>query len=810
MKDEKNIELTKDTDNGLTFETFKEQVINDFVLVCKSREASVLARKEVLTGKAKFGITGDGKEAAQIAMAKTFKNGDFRAGYYRDQTFMFATGMGNMQQFFAQLYADPALQNDPFSAGRQMNSHFATRSLDHNGEWKPLVDQKNSSADSSPTASQMARTVGLALASRVYRENPELEGEDTFSRNGNEVTFCTIGDSSVAEGVFFEALNAAGVLKIPLAISIWDDGYGISVPVDYQVTKGDVSEVLEGFRKDENGNGFDIYKIKGWDYASLCEAYEKGIEHVRRTHQPAIFHIEEVTQPQGHSTSGSHERYKSEERLQWERDYDCIVKMREWMIDNGIATEEECDKLENDAKKEARQIKNTAYKAVQDPIKEQIKKSSGLFDKLATQSSRKEDIEAVKKELNDAMGPARLHVMKAVKKALWVVWDEPSEGRNELVEWKNQLEQENKEYFNSHLFSQSSYNALNVEGIPAEYSDDSPVKPGYEVLNTAFDHILANNPRVLAFGEDVGHIGGVNQGFAGLQAKYGEHRVFDTGIREATIIGQGIGMAQRGLRPIAEIQYLDYLVYGLEPLTDDVACLQYRTKGGQKAPLIVRTRGHRLEGIWHTGSPLGMVINSLRGMHVLVPRNFTQAAGFYNTLLKSDEPGLIIEVLNAYRLKETVPDNIGEYTLPLGQPETLTEGQDVTIITYGACVNVANEAVERLEGVGISCELIDVQSLLPFDIDQRIVASLKKTNRAVFLDEDYPGGASAYMMEKVLEKQKGYYFLDSEPRTISAHPHRGAYGSDGDYFSKPNPEDVFEEVYKMMNEVEPEKWPMFF
>ncbi|MEX2588564.1 MAG: thiamine pyrophosphate-dependent enzyme, partial [Chitinophagales bacterium] len=747
-------------EDQLSYKAFKAQVLEDYKLSCESREASLMGRKEVLTGKAKFGIFGDGKEVAQIALAKNFKPGDFRSGYYRDQTIMFAAGITNTQEFFAQLYANTNLEEEPASAGRQMNAHFATRSLDENGNWKDLVNMKNSSADCSPTASQMARAVGLAMASKKYRENPKIKEAEKFSRNGDEVCFCTIGDASTSEGLFWEAINAAGVTKIPMVVSIWDDGYGISVSNEYQTTKGDIGEVLKGFASDKKNEGIDIYTVNGWDYASLCEAYEKGVEKVRESHRPAIFHIKEMTQPQGHSTSGSHERYKSKERLEWEAEHDCIQKMREWIVDSALAKADALDEIEKKAKADALDAKKAAWKSFQNAIKKDVNEAGQLL-KEAAESTGNKQIAQVALTLKNQMDPIRKDALLSIKHAIWALRHEDHPVKEKLLLKKEQWEQGNSERYNSHLYSQSDENALDVPVVPAEYADDTPEINGYEILNKAFDAMLENDSRVFAFGEDLGKIGGVNQAFAGLQEKYGEERVFDTGIREATIIGQGIGMAMRGLRPIAEIQYLDYVIYGLQPLTDDLACLQYRSKGGQKAPLIVRTRGHRFEGIWHTGSPIGMILNAIRGMRFCVPRNMTQAAGMYNTLLQSDEPGLLIECLNGYRLKEKLPSNLGEMTVPLGVPEVLHEGNDISLVTYGSCVRVAEEAILLLDQAGISVELIDVQTLLPFDRHELILESIKKTNRVIFLDEDVPGGASAYMMQQVLDKQKAYLYLDS-------------------------------------------------
>ncbi len=809
MAEVKNNGAEKAT-KDLSFEDFKTEVLADYKLICESREASLLGRKEVLTGKAKFGIFGDGKELAQVALAKSFEPGDFRSGYYRDQTLMFAIDQGDIRSFFSQLYAHPDVEVEPYSAGRQMNAHFATRSLDENGMWKDIKNIKNSSADTSPTASQMVRAVGLGLASKIYRENPELDKENPFSNKGREVVFATIGDASTSEGIFWESVNAAGVLKIPVAFVIWDDGYGISVPREYQTTKGSISEVLSGFGTNKEGEGIDIHTAKGWDYAQLCSVFQEGVANMRETHRPAIFHITEVTQPQGHSTSGSHERYKSEERLQWEVDFDCIEKFKEFILSSGLSTEEELDEIRKQAKKTASEQKREAWSMFSKTIKADLNEALGLIEALAQESPNGQFVSVAHRELSESLDPIRRDIVKYVKKALRITRGETGTARTNLINWKNNLAERARDMYNSHLHSESAEAALKVDHIAPIYPDDAEEINGFEVLNRTFDTLLTNHPEVIAFGEDVGKIGDVNQGFAGLQEKHGVHRVFDTGIREATIMGQGIGMAMRGLRPIAEIQYLDYLLYGLQPLSDDLATLQYRTKGGQKAPMIIRTRGHRLEGIWHTGSPIGMILHSMRGVNILAPRNMVQAAGFYNTMMKSDEPALIIECLNGYRLKERVPSNLAEFTLPLGQPEVLQEGEDVTLVTYGSCVRIAEEAIKTLNEVGISVELIDPQSLIPFDVDHMIVESLKKTNRVVFLDEDVSGGASAYMMQKVLEEQGGYFHLDSQPLTIAAHPHRSAYGSDADYFCKPNADDVFEAIYELIRESDPNRLPELY
>lgn len=790
----------------ITYEDFKAGVINDFKIACISREASLIGRKEVLTGKAKFGIFGDGKEVAQLAMARVFRPGDFRSGYYRDQTFMFAAGMSTVEEFFAQLYAIPDVNVEPASAGRQMNGHFATRSLDENGEWKELKNMKNSSSDTSPTASQMVRAVGLALASKKYRNNDQL-AQNPFSNNGNEVTFATIGDASTSEGIFWESVNAAAVLKIPLAFFVWDDGYGISVPKKYQTTKESISDALAGFYLNEQGEGMKIYQVNGWDYPSLCQTFEEGIAFCRREHIPVFFHVTEMTQPQGHSTSGSHERYKSEDRRNWENEWDCIKKMKDWMIGSGILDTDAAEQIMQESKLFAREAQKSAWNKHLLSVKTDMDVVFSLLENLLSESAQAEAIQKIQEELKNSMDPSRREAMKAARNALYITAGESSMAKDQLIQWIRQYEALNAERYNSNLYSESASSALNQAEVKAIYGEDAPMINGFEILNHCFDHHLRTNPYLYAFGEDLGKIGDVNQGFAGLQDKYGEERVFDTGIREATIIGQGIGMAMRGLRPIAEIQYIDYLIYGLQPLTDDLATLQYRTKGGQKAPMIIRTRGHRLEGIWHTGSPMGMIINSCRGIYVCVPRNMTQAAGMYNTLLKSDDAGLIIECLNGYRLKEKLPANIGEFTVMLGKPEILSAGEDITVVSYGSTLRIIQEAVKKLEGKGISVELIDVQTLLPFDLHGMIASSIKKTNRVIFIDEDVPGGASAYMLDCVFRNQDLFKYLDSFPRTLSARPNRSAYASDGDYFCKPNEEDVFEAIYSMMHEVSPKRWP---
>ncbi|MCA4899056.1 MAG: transketolase [Cytophagales bacterium] len=755
-------------------------------------------------GKAKFGIFGDGKELAQLAMAKVFKPGDIRSGYYRDQTFMLAIGEMTLHHYFAQLYAHTDVEADPATAGRLMNGHFATRMLDETGKLKAISKLKNSSADISPTASQMPRLVGLAQASKLFRNNPELKSYTDLSNNGNEIAFGTIGNASTSEGMFFEAINAAGVLQVPMLVSVWDDDYGISVPKEYQTTKGSISKILAGFQRDKKDKGYEIFTVRGWDFQALCETYEKAERICREEHVPVLVHVIEMTQPQGHSTSGSHERYKSKERLAWENEFDCLRQMRKWMINEGIASDIELDDIEKEAKATAKRVKDESWKAFNKDIQAEQKELVALLEQCEREHG---EVHGIVETLNKTINPVHYDSMKAAKAALRALVGKNSDIKDRLRGWIGNISKRNEDRFNSHLFSQSSESAFNVQGIAAQYSENSLLVDGREVLRACFTEALQRDPRVLAFGEDVGKIGDVNQGFAGLQEKFGELRVTDTGIRECTIVGQGIGLALRGLRPIAEIQYLDYLLYAIQILSDDLACLQYRTKGGQKAPLIVRTRGHRLEGVWHAGSPMGMILNSLRGMLVLVPRNMVQAAGFYNTLFKSDDPALVVECLNGYRLKEKLPDNVGEFCVPIGQPEILQEGTDVTIVTYGSMCRVVMEAAAELETKGISCEVIDVQSLLPFDVHHSIVESLKKTNRVVFADEDLPGGATAFMMQQVLEVQKGYQYLDSTPLTITAKEHRPAYGSDGDYFSKPNPEEIFERVYELVGEADPSRFP---
>jgi pyruvate/2-oxoglutarate/acetoin dehydrogenase E1 component/TPP-dependent pyruvate/acetoin dehydrogenase alpha subunit len=788
-----------------------EEILQDYRLAYKSRQASLIGRREVMSGKAKFGIFGDGKEVAQVAAAKAFKKGDFRSGYYRDQTFMFAIGETSIQQFFAQLFAHADVEAEPSTAGRAMNSHFATRSVDPNGSWKNLTKMYNTSADVSPTGSQMPRLVGLGYASRLYRELEELSGLKEFSNHGNEVAFGMIGNATTAEGMFWEAVNAIGVLKAPVVLSIWDDDYGISVPNEYQMVKASISELLKGFQREPGtDDGYDIYVVKGWDYPSLVRTYLEATRITREEQVPSIIHVIEVTQPQGHSTSGSQERYKSKERLQWEEDRDCIARFRQHILEQGLVSEEELIEMEREDQDTVEEIRKTAWEAYITPIRQERQEVADMITEIATSASKSDELNEIKTRLMNILNPLRRDIMAAVEEALIAVRNEEIPAKYTLMDWKIEQEEVNEERYSSHLYSQTPQSALKISEIKAVYSESSPTVYGFEVLNACFDAALARDPRVVAFGEDVGKLGDVNQGFKGMQAKYGELRVSDTGIRETTIIGQAIGMAMRGLRPIAEIQYLDYLLYGLQITSDDLATLRWRTRGGQKAPVIIRTRGHRLEGIWHSGSLLAGIINLVRGIHVLVPRNMTQAAGFYNTMLQSDDPALIIEVLNGYRLKERIPDNIGEFSIPLGIPEVIREGSDLTIVTYGALCRISLEAAKLLSQVGIEVEIVDVRTLLPFDLNGIILDSLKKTNRIVFLDEDVPGGTTAYMLQEVIEKQGGYYWLDSEPRTLSSKPHRPAYGSDGDYFSKPNVEQIFESVYDLMNEADPETYPIFY
>ncbi len=797
-----------------TLHLSKEDILNDYRIANESRQASLLGRREVLTGKAKFGIFGDGKEVPQLAMTRAFKQGDWRSGYYRDQTFMLAAGMMTLEEIFAQLYGDTDPEAAPATGGRLMNNHFATRCLDENGEWLNLTQLKNSSADSSPTASQMPRALGLALASKHFRSAAPSPEAEKFSKSGNEVTFATIGDASTSEGHFFETINAAGVMQVPLAVSVWDDGWGISVPNEHQTTKSNISEILKGFEKEKHTNGLLIYTARCSDYAGLVKTYQTGVDLCRKNHTPVLFHIKGCTQPQGHSTSGSHERYKTPEQLKTEAENDCILNMRNWILAQEIATADELDFIEKESVKRVREARKNAWNNFQQPIIDKKTEFLNLVDITTCNCAQTTDIDQIKKDLAAIGEPIRKDVISSAKKILRLICNSCSNPENSLktnvTQWLEKENADSDRRFSSHLYSQSPKAVDKVVPVEPEFAADAPLVPGREILRDNFDYLFENNPLLVAFGEDVGKIGGVNQTYEGLQEKYGENRIWDTGIREATIIGQGLGMAMRGLRPIAEIQYFDYLLYGLQVMSDDLATLHYRTRGGQKAPLIVSTRGHRLEGIWHSGSPLSMVINSIRGVHVAVPRNMTQAAGFYNTYLDSDQPVLIIEPLNGYRLREKKPTNIGQFKLPVGYPEVLQQGRDVTLVTYGSCVRIAEEAVKQLQDFNISVELIDVQTLLPFDVNLVIVESLKKTNKIVFFDEDVPGGATTFMMQQVLEGQKGYFYLDAQPITVTAKEHRAAYSTDGDYFSNPNAEDVFDAIYNLMHEYNPALYPRIF
>jgi pyruvate/2-oxoglutarate/acetoin dehydrogenase E1 component/TPP-dependent pyruvate/acetoin dehydrogenase alpha subunit len=784
---------------NLSFDLFRKEVLKDYQLVCESREASLLGRKEVLTGKAKFGIFGDGKEVPQVAMAKFFRPGDFYAGYYRDQTLGFALGTSTIEEFFSQLYADPDPRHDPHSAGRNMNAHFSSPLVGEDGEFLDLVNLKNFTAGLAPTAAHIPRSLGLAFASKAFRHIRELADLKNLSVNGNEICFCTIGDASTSEGHFWEIINAAGVLQIPLAVFVWDDGYGISVPVKCQTTKGSISEVLKGFQKKEGTNGIDIYKVKAWDYAGMCETFEAGLHKIRVSHTPALFHVEDLTQPQGHSTSGSHERYKPPERLEWERAWDAMKKMKEWIIENALASAEELEEIHNRAKDQVRNSRNAAWEKCMAPIQEQVNRSLILIrELLPAVPEKQEELEPVIRRLAALREPNRRDVMHNLHQALLISGQHPAAAS--LQAFYQELNRENVRFYNTHLYHEGRRRIENIESVPVRFAEDAPMLNGYEILNKYFDELFAHNPKVLAFGEDLGQIGDVNQGFAGLQLKYGKGRISDSGIRETAIIGQGIGLAMRGLRPIAEIQYLDYMLYAVQTLSDDLASLQYRTAGQQTAPLIVRTRGHRLEGIWHSGSPMGMLVHALRGMHICVPRNMVQAVGMYNTLLEGLDPALVIECLNGYRLKEKLPSNLLDYRVALGVPEIIREGSDVTIVSYGSTLRIITEAAEYLETMDIDCEIVDVQTLLPFDLHHHILVSLKKTNRIIFIDEDVPGGAAAYLFNKVMEEQGGYRWLDVAPRTLTAKAHRPAYASDGDYFSKPNLEDIIDAVREMMKE----------
>jgi pyruvate/2-oxoglutarate/acetoin dehydrogenase E1 component/TPP-dependent pyruvate/acetoin dehydrogenase alpha subunit len=801
--------IKEKTNTALTFEDFRTEVLNDYKIAITSRECSLLGRKEVLTGKAKFGIFGDGKEVPQLAMAKFFKNGDFRSGYYRDQTFMMAIGQLTIQQFFAGLYGHTDISQEPMSAGRQMGGHFMTHSLNEDGSWKDLTKQKNSSADISPTASQMPRMLGIAQASKIYRNIPEITNKANFSNNGNEISWGTIGNASTSEGLFFETINAAGVLQVPIVLSVWDDEYGISVHAVHQTTKESISEILKGYQREVDSNGFEILKVKGWDYASLIETYEKAADLAREKHIPVIIHVNQLTQPQGHSSSGSHERYKDSSRLDWEKDFDCIRQMKLWMIAINIASPEEIDKIDLITKQEVLEGKVAAWKAFIEPIVEEEKELIALLEKIAPSSKNKESILKIVSDLSRIKTPLKKEILVSARKALRMMADESC--KTELSSWITAYITKTQQKFSSNLFSESNMNVFSVKEVLPKYELEAKADTdGRMILRDNFDAIFTKHPEALIFGEDAGNIGDVNQGLVGLQEKFGELRVADVGIREASIIGQGIGLALRGLRPIAEIQYLDYLLYAIQILSDDLATLQYRTVGKQKAPLIIRTRGHRLEGIWHSGSPMGMIINSLRGIHILVPRNMTKAAGFYNTLFDCDEPALVIECLNGYRLKEKMPLNYGEFKTPIGEIETIKKGTDITLVSYGSTLRLVEEAAKELIEIGIDCEIIDLQSLLPFDIKHDIAKSIAKTNRLLIIDEDLPGGATAFILQQIIENQDGYNYLDSKPQTLTAKAHRPAYGTDGDYFSKPSVEDIFEKVYAMMNEVNPSKYPSLY
>ncbi|MFL0083136.1 thiamine pyrophosphate-dependent enzyme [Tenacibaculum maritimum] len=805
----------------ISFHDFRNEVLNDYKIARISRECSLLGRREVLTGKAKFGIFGDGKEVPQLAMAKAFQKGDFRSGYYRDQTFMMAIGELTAQQFFAGLYAHTSIEADPMSAGRQMGGHFATHSLDENGNWKNLTTQRNSSSDISPTAGQMPRLLGLAQASKIYRSVKGLENFTNFSINGNEIAWGTIGNASTSEGLFFETINAAGVLQVPMVMNVWDDEYGISVHAKHQTTKESISEILKGFQKDNDTNGYEIFVVNGWDYVQLVAIYAKAAKIAREQHIPVLIHVKELTQPQGHSTSGSHERYKSKERLQWEQEFDCISQMRQWILDfelqdeagnvlKFVNSEEEIIAIEKNAKKEVSTAKRDAWNAFSNEIKAEATIALNLLERIISKSSNGSFITKLKNDLANISEPIRKDVLMATRKALRYLKDEDFSEKIVLQNFiKNSLKDAATKY-SSHLLSETKSSPLNTKEILPTYASEKNLVDARIIMRDNFEAILKRYPEVLVFGEDAGYIGDVNQGLEGLQEKFGALRVADTGIREATILGQGIGMAMRGLRPIAEIQYLDYLLYALQIMSDDLATLRYRTFGKQKAPLIIRTRGHRLEGIWHAGSPMGAIINTLRGIHVLVPRNMTKAAGFYNTLLEGDDPALVVECLNGYRLKEELPTNLGNFTTPIGVVETIKEGEDITVVSYGSTLRIVEEAAKDLIQVGINIEIIDAQSLLPFDIKQDTVKSIMKTSRLLIVDEDVPGGASAYLLQEITEKQNAYRYLDSKPATLSAKAHRPAYGTDGDYFSKPSAEDIFEKIYEIMHEANPQKFKSLY
>lgn len=800
---------------GISFEEFKKEVLEDYLLASQSRSLSLHGRREVLTGKAKFGIFGDGKELAQLAMAKNFQKGDWRSGYYRDQTFMLATSMFSLEEFFTQLYGVTDLKYNPSNGGRSFNNHYGTANVDSDGDWLDLMNQPNSCSDISPTAGQMPRMLGLGLASKLFRENKEIQKYTKFSKKGNEVVFGMIGDSSTSEGHFFEVMNAAAVKQIPLAVAIWDDGYGISVEKKYQTVKASISEALKGFEKEPGTNGILIYKAKGWDYPELCRVFEEGITRAREEHTPVLFHIEEITQPQGHSTSGSHERYKSPERLRFEEEFDCLTKMRKWIIEHEIASVAELEAIEKQAEVDVLAAKKAAWKIYQKPLLAERNELLKIIENRGCMcvKDKVDKIDVIARNLKGIKAPIRKDILSAAKKVLrYVCTDCPERKRlkKELGYFSEKRFSEKFEKYNAYLYNESKHSVLNVEAVEPVFDSNSEEVPGREILQENFDKLFQKYPLLVAFGEDVGKIGGVNQTYAGLQEKYGEQRIFDTGIREASIIGKGLGLALRGFRPIAEIQYFDYLLYALQTLSDDLATTHWRTVGQQSAPMIISTRGHRFEGVWHAGSPLSMVINSIRGIYVCVPRNMTQAAGFYNTLLEGMDPALVIEPLLGYRFKEKKPANTGEYKIPLGVPEVLVHGSDITLITYGSCVRIAEDAIKQLKEFKIKVELIDVQTLLPFDVNETIVESIKKTNKVLFFDEDVEAGATAYMMQRVLEGQKAYRYLDCEPRTLTAMDHRPAYATDGDYFSNPNSENVFDTIYEIMHESNPIKYPSLY
>ncbi|TNJ41548.1 transketolase [Tamlana fucoidanivorans] len=792
--------------SNISFEDFKAEVLNDYKIALISRECSLLGRREVLTGKAKFGIFGDGKEVPQLAMAKAFKKGDWRSGYYRDQTFMMAINELTAEQFFAGLYANTNIELEPMSAGRQMGGHFVTHSLNDDGTWKNLTKQYNSSADISPTAGQMPRLLGLAQASKIFREVKEINATN-FSNNGDEVAWGTIGNASTSEGLFFETINAAGVLQVPMVISIWDDEYGISVHAKHQTTKENISEILSGFQRDQNNKGYEILRVKGWDYANLIETYQEAGAIAKEEHVPVLIHVSELTQPQGHSTSGSHERYKSAERLEWETNHDCNTRFREWIIENGIATNEALIELERAAKREVRQAKNTAWNTFLKPIKKEQTELISILKQIAPLSSNRVFINKIQENLSEIGEPTRKDILSSARRALRYIVGETFVGHQTLGQWINGIFENVQPKFSSHLYSQTQRSNTRIKEIKPTYDDGAALVDGRIILRDNFDALFASHPEALVFGEDTGNIGDVNQGLEGLQAKYGELRIADAGIREATIVGQGIGLALRGLRPIAEIQYLDYILYAIQIISDDLATTHYRTKGKQKAPLIIRTRGHRLEGIWHSGSQMGGILNLVRGVNLLVPRNMTKAAGFYNTLLLGDDPAIVVECLNGYRLKEKMPNNLNAIKTPIGVVETIKTGQDITLVSYGSTLRIVEHTAKELQAVGINAEIIDVQSLIPFDLNHDIVKSIAKTNRVMIIDEDVPGGASAYILDEIINKQKAFQYLDSAPKTLTAKPHRPAYGNDGDYFSKPSAEDIFEAVYEVMHEVNPRNYP---